>query len=446
MAKTNIWQEDEMAIIRAEYLRAEPSKLLDLLPGRSWQAIQKKASRMGLTSPDSPRPRYLTEYDRPKSYVAQLEIDRRYAKARAEANYYKKLYNEALKALGIQDAVVETMKEIAHIVPPVSVQSISYPGAPTRMERGTETDGLQLSDLHGGEEVDLEETMGFAEFNMDILAKRLGRLFYKVIDLVNLRRMGLYIPKLVIFEQGDMVSGDIHPELIRTNVGHMMTVVTRVAFMNAQGIAALSPHFEHIDVECVVGNHARLYNKPYYKQKYVNWDYLCYQWQAVFCQSLDNVTFHIPKSPFVLVEVENSKVLVMHGDSIRSWMGIPWYGIQRAANRLRGLLQRKGEHFDALLLGHFHNRADIEDVTGPIIINSSLKGGDEYAIGSLQTVSSPSQNLLHFHEEHKYIGQEPIFLEKTEPRIEIQDYLSDTWVDLIDEVGKHEKSNSGGGL
>lgn len=438
MAKTNIWSEGEMAIIRAKYFSAGPSELLDLLPGRSWQAIRKKAHKMGLTSPENPRPRYLTEYDRPKNFIQQLEQDRRFARAKAEANHYKKLYNEALKALNIQDAIDETMREIALIIPKVSVKSISFPKSPIHKERGSETDGLQLSDLHGGEVVDIEETMGFAEYNMDILAKRLGRLFYKVIDLVNLRRMGLYIPKLAIFEQGDMLSGDIHPELIKTNVGHMMTIATRVAFMNSQGIAALSPHFEEIEVWCVVGNHARLYKKPYFKQKYVNWDYLCYQWQAVFCQSLDNVTFHIPRSPFALVEVENTKVLVMHGDSIRSWMGIPWYGIQRASNRLRALLQRKGEYFDALLLGHFHNRADIEDVTGPIIINSSLKGGDEYAIGSLQTMSSPSQNLLHFHEEYKYIGQEPIFLEKTEPRIEIQDYLPDTWVDLADEVASSD--------
>lgn len=168
---------------------------------------------------------------------------------------------------------------------------------------------------------------------------------------------------------------------------------------------------------------------------------MVYQWEAAFCRSLKNVIFDIPKAPFILTKAENTRLLLMHGDDIRSWMGIPWYGIDRAIYRMRELLQGANKFFDSVLLGHFHNRADIEHVTGPVVINGSVKGGDEFSIGSMQTMNKPSQNLLFYHSKHGYIGGNPIYLEEADNRKELafQDFLPDTWAELEDEVEKKRK-------
>ena len=360
----------------------------------------------------------------------RIEVDVEESSSKREAKYYKKLYQEAVTQIGLQTVVAKAIKDIAVFIPPIHV--VTNEPLQVSKGRGSETAVLQLSDLHAGEVVEGEATLGLAQYDFGLMNRRLDLLFRKVLDLVTLRRSALNINSLIIAQQGDMVSGDIHDELVRTNVENMMTLCVRTAYVVSQGIAYLAPHFNKIEVVCVVGNHPRLYSKPYFKEKYVNWDYMMYQWEAVFCRDLKNVKFIIPKSPFYLTNAEKTRLLIMHGDSIKSWMGIPWYGIERTVYRLRDMLQGKGERFDSVLLAHFHNRAELDKVTGPIVINGSVKGGDEFSIGSLQTVNQPSQNLLYYHDKHGYLGGGPIYLKDADhnPKLGFKDFLPDIWSSL----------------
>ena len=376
----------------------------------------------------------------PEAYVVppaeEIAADVELTRAKAEVKHYKGLYQGAVKQLGKQEIIVEAIWDASKMIPKITVATPTPREHLMIEDRGSETDVLQLSDLHAGEVVSLEETMGINSYNMQIMNRRVSLAFRKTLELVELRRSALHIPKLIIAEEGDMLSGEIHAELVRTNVGHMMNLCTRTAFIIAQGIHYLAPHFANIEVVGVVGNHPRLYQKPHYKEKYINWDYLCYQWQAVFCKDLLNVHFTIPKSPYILVNAEETSILMMHGDGIKSWMGIPWYGIDRAIFRLREMLQASGEYFDAALLAHFHCRGDLDKATGPVIINGSVKGGDEFSMGSMQTSHAPSQNLLYFHDRHGYLGGGPIYLADADEKegIEFKDHLPEVWADLSEEI------------
>ncbi len=351
------------------------------------------------------------------------------------SEHYKRLYKLAIDELQLRQSVEETIKLVAGVVPPITVQTM----APRKQDatrikaKGSETDVLQLSDIHGMEVVRKEETLGMNEYNPTIMNRRLDMCFRKVVELVELRRGSLFVPKLVIAEEGDMVSGEIHDELVSTNVERMMIAAVRVASLIAQGIAYLAPHFDQIDVVCVPGNHARLTKKTQFKEHYINWDYMCYQWQAVFCKALANVRFIIPKSPFELYTVENSKLLLYHGDNIQSWNQVPWYGIERADMKLTKLFEGADKHYDAILMGHFHRRFDMDTVTGPIICNGSVKGGDEFALGKLMVSNAPSQNLLYFHSKHGYIGGGPILLHDADhdEKLGFNDTLPDVWAEIV---------------
>lgn len=353
---------------------------------------------------------------------------------RKERDYYRKLYSGALEQLGFENLVKRAMEQAAEIIPPLEVVS-TIPIKMKHVGPGSETDVLQVGDVHAGEVIDIDETYGISQFDMSVVARRLSVLFSKTLYLVTLRRHALNIPCLIVSQGGDMVSGEIHDELVKTNAEHSMISAIRTAFMLAQGIAFLAPHFERIDVPCVTGNHGRMGKKPNFKQRFVNWDYLVYQWEAVLLRQFKNVFFDIPKSPFMLVNAEQTRILITHGDNIKGWMGIPWYGIERFAHRVRELLQAKNDYYDVLLLHHFHCRGDLDKASGPIIINGSLKGGDEFSIGSLQATNKPSQNLVHFDNRHGYIGGEPIYVHDMEyqPDLEIKDVLPDVWADIIEE-------------
>jgi len=349
--------------------------------------------------------------------------------------HYRNLYHVAINELQLRKSVDEVIQSLASIIPPIVVKTI----APRKQDmstvkaKGSETDVLQLSDLHGMEVVRREETLGLNEYDPTIMNRRLDMTFRKTVELVELRRGSLFVPKLVIAQEGDMLSGEIHDELVSTNVERMMIAAVRVASLIAQGIAYLSPHFEQIDIICVPGNHPRLTRRPHFKEKYLNWDYMCYQWQAVFCKALSNVKFFIPKSPYALYTVENTKLLLYHGDQIQSWNQVPWYGIERADMRLTKLFNGADKRYDAILMGHFHRRFDMDTVTGPIICNGSMKGGDEFSLGKLMVSNAPCQNLLYFHSKHGYIGGGPILLKDADKdkSLGFSDTLPDVWADIV---------------
>ena len=286
-----------------------------------------------------------------------------------------------------------------------------------------------LTDPHIGEIVSAEETGGLGQYNMTIFGRRLGMWAEKVQGLVELKRSGIHIPDLKVLCLGDFVTGEIHEELVRTNADNIIGSVSTGAYMIAQALTSLAEHFENVDVHCVVGNHGRLRKKPYMKEKWVNWDYILYQTMAMFMKNQPNVRFHIPKSFYQIVTIENTKLLILHGDGIRGSMGIPWYGIERAVLKLKETLGKKGEGFDRVAMGHFHDPITTERY----IVGGTMKGCDEFSLTALHVGGEPSQTLFYVHPKHGIVSTETIYLAEADdkPEYEIAGNLPNLWVDAI---------------
>ena len=217
---------------------------------------------------------------------------------------------------------------------------------------------------------------------------------------------------------GDMISGDIHEELARTNVENCMLQMMNGAFLISQAIRELSAHFTTIRIPAVVGNHGRMTRKIPSKDKYMDWDYMMYQWIAAFCKDLDNVNFEIPKSFMHIFEVANQRILIMHGDSISG--GGSLNAITASVQKLRTVIQygeRTGAEdrftgFDAVMIGHFHRIDEYDIGTGPLLINGTLKGGDEFTTSRLHVATAPKHLISWWHPELGYLGKEIIYLDK----------------------------------
>jgi len=162
-------------------------------------------------------------------------------------------------------------------------------------------------------------------------------------------------------------------------------------------IRELATEFEQIEFVGVVGNHGRLTKKPRFKQRYVNWDYVCYQMLSMFLANQKNVKCIIPKSFWTLHDINNHSFLLLHGDNIKSSLSIPWYGISKMVGHLKELLESNNQKFNYVVLGHFHNRGLLDNVKGETIINGSLIGGNEYSIGKMFTSSEACQHFCGVH-------------------------------------------------
>ena len=120
---------------------------------------------------------------------------------------------------------------------------------------------LHLSDLHCGERVDLDEMGGSNKYSVDIFRARMSRLFHTVKELLTDHWKGDPPEKIVLIFGGDLIGGEIHAELAKTNDALSAPAVRICAETLAGGVDLLSDICP-VDVYNVAGNHGRLTLKP----------------------------------------------------------------------------------------------------------------------------------------------------------------------------------------
>lgn len=258
---------------------------------------------------------------------------------------------------------------------------------------------LLLSDLHAGEIVRADEMNGLNEYNFEICVRRLKFIVECISNLMQNKLKGYQFDELHIFLLGDMVSGVIHQELLEQTEGTILEWTVNLAYVLAQMIRELLLVFPRIHLTGVVGNHGRMTKDVRFKSRHVNWDYICYQMVSCFLHNEPRITFDFPKSFWTLKTVKGHNFMLLHGDNIKSWMGIPWYGIQRTIANLKEMLETQNKRFQYIVLGHFHNRGVLDRVRGEAVINGSLIGGNEFSVGALFTSTEACQHLFGVHPE-----------------------------------------------
>ena len=307
-------------------------------------------------------------------------------KLKKDVSVMRKKNTKLAEEAELQNRLITTMIDTVESLPGVRVKDY-------------EIVVLLLSDLHIGEKVSAEETGGMSHYSFEEFVRRLQHLNNKVLD-ITLNKMGGYdFERLEIHMLGDMISGIIHEELVDTSDSTVMEWLLNGAWVVAQFIMSFSREFREIVIPCVIGNHGRMSKKVRYKNRYVNWDYVFYHLLSMMTASQQNVRFIIPKSFYYVHEIYGTKVLMLHGDNINSWNGIPWYGIERARKNIGDMLQANEQMFNILELGHFHNVAQVDKPAGEMLINGGFKGGDEFSIGKMFTTSIPKQVIYGVHRD-----------------------------------------------
>ena len=372
---------------------------------------------------------------------AHAKLIKNIEKYKGEAKYWKKVAESALKQEAKKELLIDAVKKFTPSYKSVQKYKIRKPKGKVRAA-SAQSMIAPLADTHIGDNVEADEMVGLNSYNIDIFNKRLYGWATQVLTLAELRRNSVEIDELVIPMLGDMISGDIHMELALTNNDHNMGQMIRGANLIAQALMFLAPHFDKVRVPCVVGNHGRMTRKPPMKNKYMDWDYMLYQWVSVFCRNQKNIEFHIPKSFMTSVEVKNRNILVSHGDFVNG--AGSGTAISKGILNMRNILQfRKGlqdeigklrneeiglpEYFDSVLIGHFHRIDEIDIGTGAIHICGCMKGGDEFAMQRVQAINKPRQLALYYHPKYGEIGKDIIYLNRF-------DESSQTFNDVLPEV------------
>lgn len=309
------------------------------------------------------------------------------------------LSKPAKERLMLEDRLVDAMKEHLRAtggVPPMLAPAVLNKKHPTVHEMV-----LLLSDAHFSEVVDPEVAMGIS-YNEDISKRRLERVRDVTIRYKNLRESSYPIRKLTVAVLGDMLSGDIHDELEITNESPVpVALVTLAYYLHDLGVA-LRGEFPDVEFIFIPGNHPRTTRIPRFKNKTLtNWEYtLGHMVKALAGKSY---TVTVPKAMVYVHHVFNWRIGLSHGDAVKSnsFAGIPFYGLKQRNDALQSLMRHLGQPgLDYICIGHFHKPTVLEGTDCTLIINGSVKGGDEYSIGNYLSSNDPVQYLLTFHGTH----------------------------------------------
>lgn len=286
------------------------------------------------------------------------------------------------------DAIVEAIADHAVAREPV-------PYKPYRARKSTEETALilSLSDSHWGETVDPYDTGHLFQYNTEIATERYDECIDKGIEIAQAYKVGNF----VLGHLGDMISGEIHEDLIRSNEIELVEQTISFAEMAAPRIQRVAEHFMTTLVS-VSGNHPRIQKRPHFRHKQTeNMDYMVAKYIEALLQNQKALKFHTPKSYWAVLEAAQRKFYFMHGDTnyqqksqSLSFYAIDKEGKKKVVNAHYGM----GVEFDDIIAGHQHTQAAIPIGSGMWYQNGSIKGPDVFSDAGTRPMDDAEQRAL----------------------------------------------------
>jgi hypothetical protein len=249
------------------------------------------------------------------------------------------------------------------------------------------------SDAHVGDYTDQRWVQGLARYSKEDYVERVQTWTEKVI-LFKRQDANLGLHKLVLYHLGDQVTGE---GIYEGQPFYLDLSLTDQLFKSVEvesnALLALAAVFPQVEVFCVPGNHGRPGRKGANHQR-TNFDYIFYRSLKAAVAQQKNIAVYVSESPTMLVEQGDYLFALTHGDAAQSWAGIPYYGREREFQRLSTLYGHV-VHYE--LVGHHHTPGNLG---GSILMNGSLKGGDDLSVNKMRRQSLPSQEIFYFHPVH----------------------------------------------
>lgn len=237
---------------------------------------------------------------------------------------------------------------------------------------------LVLSDLHLDEVVDLDEMSGMNAYNRSIAERRLETVVNGAVRMCHDYVAGVTFDGIVAPLNGDILTGEIHDELARTNEAPSMSSVTHWVPKLASAIRYLADEFGHVFVPCTDGNHDRFYKRtPAKKRAESSLAWVVYNWLADMLRDDERITFRITTAPGQTYPIYSTVIHQIHGDGFRSGGGVGgiYPAMLKYLHRMDKMWQDHGVNVDLHVMGHWHTY-----LSGPnYLVNGSLVGYSEYA-------------------------------------------------------------------
>jgi len=259
-------------------------------------------------------------------------------------------------------------------------------------------------DSHIGLVVNPDFVQGISKYDFDEYKKRLNRLIAKIYSFWEEDRKFLSLRKAKILYLGDIIENEcgVYPSQPFSIDLPVVEQIFEGIREEIRFVFSMARLFEEVEVFCVFGNHGRVHKYSHPKS---NWDYVFYKILKLSLEHQENVKVFISKGPSLIFKAGRFNIYMAHGNAVKSWSGIPFYGLERVVRRLSSLYDLPIHY---AIFGHFHQPINVGDF---YFVNGTMVGGTDLSINRLMLSNVPSQKIIYFDERHGFNRETNIYLE-----------------------------------
>ncbi len=328
----------------------------------------------------------------------QFELDMEKLRLNFEHKAQSKEYLVALKRI---EALTKQLDKLTQTKGAFSTFEIK----PTTSKKHEATAFALISDTHIEENVTPESVDFSNEYNLEIARQRMEAVFRNMLKLVKKEQQDTHISTLVLALLGDLISGNIHEELLEScEVAPVEAAVLAQSYL-ASGIQYLLDNSKlDLIIPCCVGNHSRITSQVHVSKEQAN----SLEWM-IYCNLVERfkgnkrVTFVLSKSYFTWVTVYDFPIRFHHGHAMKYGAGVG--GMTIPINKaIARYDMAKTAYLDCF--GHFHNPMQ----TQKFVSNGCLIGDTPYG-KRLGFTGKPQQQFFLIDKKHGKTVSAPIFVE-----------------------------------
>ncbi len=268
------------------------------------------------------------------------------------------------------------------------------------------TPTLVISDTHFDEVIDPGAISNANRYNREVAISRMETLIQRsMLELNHQVGANVTVDEVVVDLVGDILSGEIHDELIRTNDATIQNGLLFWINNVAALIATIAKKYPSVYVPCVIGNHGR--DGKWHTKRAVqrSFDWLFYMMLASKFANDERIKFDVATGVDHCYNVYGRKHLMTHGDGTNGGKGLSGFLPLLSVFALKKFKEHRQ---DRLICGHYHIL--LPNYMG-ITVNGSLKGFDEFASKLAFSPNSPQQLLFFDTPPGKTTLYTPIYVD-----------------------------------
>lgn len=338
-------------------------------------------------------------------------VGRQNVRREAELKHLRKEKKRLENAVMEQEELVERIVSMASDAEPPPDYDVSYSEGPKMRDVI-----ITLFDLQYGTKVRPTDTpAGMNIFNVEIFDARAERWVEKTINSLRDYAKSHTIDNVIIPLGGDLVEGlgifkGQEWQLELDPVEQVIGLVPRLFVMIKKIVdfCYMELDANNCAIFGIPGNHGVIQKGAL--PATASWDNLVLEWLKDKFSEYPLGNFQIEESGNLFFRSQGHTFLMIHGDEVRGWGGIPYYGLTRFDAQA---LRMHNEWYDYLLLGHHHRPAHIEIGFGEHLMSGNWVGATQLS-RKIVKAGRPSQWIYYVSEEYGVGERSKIFLQDPE--------------------------------